>query len=59
MLRPIEVCRLQVKSINIKEKKLHFEAKNKTYKTKIIPDILLKELPDLSAYEPDCYLFTQ
>jgi len=58
MLRPIEVCRLQVKSINIKEKKLYFEAKNKAYKTKIIPDILLKELPDLSMYDDECYLFT-
>jgi len=58
MLRPVEVCRLQVKSLNIAEKKLYFEAKNKAYKTKIIPDILLKELPDLSAYDPDCHLFT-
>jgi integrase len=58
MLRPIEVCRIQVKSINIEEKKLQFEAKNKHFKIKIIPDILFRELPDLSGYSKNCYLFT-
>ena len=58
MLRPVEVCRLQVKSINIEEKRLYFEAKNKHFKVKIIPDILLSEIPDLSKYDDDCYLFT-
>lgn len=58
MLRPVEVCRLQVKSIDIIERKLYFSAKNKHFKTKIIPEILLKELPDLSKYNKECYLFT-
>ncbi|WP_372792051.1 tyrosine-type recombinase/integrase [Lutibacter sp.] len=57
-LRPIEVCRLKVKDINIKERKLQFEAKNNTLKTKIIPEILISQLPDLSKLNPDDNLFT-
>lgn len=57
-LRPIEVNRLKVKDINIKEKYLQFKAKNKPFKKKSIPDILLNELPDLSNLNPDDYLFT-
>jgi integrase len=57
-LRPIEVCRLKVKDINIKERKLQFKAKNSPLKTKIIPEILINELPDLSTLNPDDDLFT-
>ena len=57
-LRPIEVNRLRIKDINIKEKYLQFKAKNKPFKKKTIPDILLNELPDLSNLNPDNYLFT-
>ncbi|MAB49301.1 MAG: integrase [Flavobacteriaceae bacterium] len=58
MLRPIEVCRLRVKDIDIEERKLSFQAKNKVLKTKIIPDILIKELPELNRLNPDDLLFT-
>jgi integrase len=57
-LRPIEVCRLQIKSFNLEEKKIYFSAKNKSFKIKIIPDMLIKELPDLSKYPEHYYLFT-
>ena len=57
-LRPLEVCRLKVGDIDLKTKTLSFVAKNSPIKTKIIPDILLKELPDLSNLEQDSCLFT-
>ena len=57
-LRPIEVCRLKVKDIDLKEKKLYVRAKNKVVKTKIIPDILLKEL-NLEKLNPNDYLFNR
>ncbi|WP_435133042.1 tyrosine-type recombinase/integrase [Formosa sp. A9] len=57
-LRPVEVNRLRVKDINLKSKTLEFEAKNKVFKTKLIPEILLNDLPDLSGMEPDNLLFT-
>lgn len=57
-LRPIEVCRIQIKDINLAQKTISFRAKNKPLKTKIIPDILLEELPDLSKLDPEMYLFT-
>ncbi|MFC0604263.1 tyrosine-type recombinase/integrase [Winogradskyella pulchriflava] len=58
LLRPIEVCRLKIKDINIEQKTLHFQAKNKILKTKIIPDILFKELPDLTKLNGEFLLFT-
>lgn len=57
-LRPIEVCRLKIKDINIEDRKIQFRAKNSPLKTKIIPQILIEELPDLSTLNPDYYLFT-
>lgn len=57
-LRPIEVCRIQIKDINLPQKTIQFKAKNKALKTKIIPDILIDELPDLSNMEPNDFLFT-
>ena len=57
-LRPLEVCRLKIKDINFDEKTLKFEAKNKVLKTKLIPDILFEELPDLSKCQPEDLLFT-
>ncbi len=57
-LRPVEVCRLRIKDIDIVENKLHVKAKNKPIKTKIIPDILLNELPDISKMNPEHFLFT-
>jgi integrase len=58
-LRPVEVCRLKIKDIDLIEKKLHVRAKNKLVKTKIIPKILIDLLPDLSQMNPEHYLFTQ
>ncbi len=57
-LRPIEVCRLKVGSIDIENRILSFRAKNSPLKTKIVPDILLEDLPDLSRLEPSYDLFT-
>lgn len=57
-LRPIEVCRLKVGDIDLKNKTIQFKAKNSPLKTKIIPEILLDELPDLTKLDKDQLLFT-
>lgn len=57
-LRPLEVCRLKVGDLNIENKSLSFKAKNSSLKTKIIPEALLSELPDLSKMKKDNYMFT-
>jgi integrase len=59
MLRPIEICRLQVKDLNLTENKMYIRAKNKAVKTKIIPEILLLDLPDLSLYRDNDFVFTR
>ena len=56
-LRPIEVCRLKIEDIDVQDKKLYVKAKNKPVKIKIIPQILLEELPDLSNFKPTSFLF--
>jgi integrase len=40
-LRPVEVCRLKVRDLDIKDKKIYVRAKNKPVKIKIIPEILI------------------
>ncbi|AOW20761.1 tyrosine-type recombinase/integrase [Urechidicola croceus] len=57
-LRPIEVCRLKIKDINLNNNTIQFKAKNSPLKTKIIPEILLSELPDLSKLDKNHFLFT-
>lgn len=57
-LRPIEVCRLKVGDVDVSDKKIYVRAKNKAVKTKIIPDILIEQLPDLSKMNKNEYLFT-
>lgn len=57
-MRPIEVCRLKVKDINIKDKTIQFKAKNSALKTKMLPQILLDDLPDLSKLKPNTLFFT-
>jgi integrase len=57
-LRPIEVIRLKVKDINIKDKLIYVRAKNKPVKTKIIPEILLKEIPPLDKLDGESFVFT-
>ena len=57
-LRPIEVCRLQVKDIDFDGAKLNVRAKNKLVKIKIIPEILLNEIQHFKGLSPNHYLFT-
>ena len=56
-LRPIEVCRLKVKDIDLAQKKLYVRAKNKPVKTKIIPEILIKDL-NIAHLSGENLLFT-
>ena len=58
LLRPIEACRIRIKDINLKNNTIQFKAKNSPLKTKIIPKILVKELPDISKIDKDFFLFT-
>ena len=58
-LRPVEVCRLKVGDLDISDKKLYVRAKNKAVKIKIIPEILISDLPDLSTMNTDHFLFTR
>ncbi|QXP68458.1 tyrosine-type recombinase/integrase [Polaribacter sp. AHE13PA] len=57
-IRPIEVCRIRIKDINLETKTVQFKAKNSPLKTKIIPSILFDELPDLSKLDKESFLFT-
>lgn len=57
-LRPIEVCRLRVEDIDLVDRKLYVRAKNSPVKTKIIPEILINDLPDLSKMNRKHFLFT-
>ncbi|MDV6167908.1 tyrosine-type recombinase/integrase [Flavobacterium sp. DG1-102-2] len=58
MLRPVEVCRLKIEDINIKDKVLTVRTKTKASKIKIIPEMLLALLPDLKPYNQKDFLFT-
>ncbi|WP_395043174.1 tyrosine-type recombinase/integrase [Flavobacterium sp.] len=57
-LRPIEVVRLKIGDVNVNDKVLYVRAKNKAVKIKLIPEILLSKLPDISNINKDFYLFT-
>ena len=59
-LRPIEVCRLKLKDLNLDDALLYYQAKNKPLKTKRIPSILLNDLKkmNLDNYNNDCNLIT-
>lgn len=57
-LRPIEVCRLRVEDLDLVDRKLYVRAKNSPVKTKIIPEILIADLPDLSKMDKKHSLFT-
>ena len=57
-LRPIEVCRLRIEDIDIEDKKIYLKAKNKLVKIKIIPEMLLVKIPDLSKMNKKDFLFT-
>ena len=58
-LRPIEVSRLKVGDVNLNDKLLYVRAKNKPVKTKLLPQKLVDDLPDLSALDKDAFLFTK
>ncbi len=57
-MRPIEVNRLRVKDLNLETKTLTFQAKNSNFKTKIIPELILESLPDLTKLSGDNVLIT-
>jgi len=57
-IRPIEVCRLKIGDINLRNKTVQFKAKNSPLKTKIIPQILIEALPNISKMNKDLFLFT-
>src|SRR5690606_38810219 len=57
-LRPIEVCRLKVGDLNLRDRTIQIQAKNKLVKVKIIPSILFDKLPDLSKFSREDDLFT-
>jgi len=59
-MRPVEVCRLKIKDINLEEKLVYYQAKNKPLKTKRIPSLLMQHLlkMNLSSYEKEDYLIT-
>jgi len=57
-MRPLEVCRLKVADVDMAKKTVSFKPKNGSRKTKIIPDILSRELPDLSKMDKEAQLFT-
>ena len=56
-LRPIEVSRLLVRNIDVVDRKLYVQVKTGQFKIKIIPDILFKELPDLTLLDQEKPLF--
>ena len=58
IMRPIEVCRLRVGDLDLKERLIKFKAKNSPLKTKIIPELLYNQLPDLSNKDKNLLLFT-
>ena len=59
-LRPVEVCRLKIKDLNLDEALLYYQAKNKPLKTKRIPSLLLNDLKkmNLQNYNKNDYLIT-
>ena len=59
-LRPVEVCRLKIKDLNLEENLVHYQAKNKPLKTKRIPSLLMQHLlkMNLSSYKKEDYLIT-
>lgn len=58
LLRPIEICRLKIEDISIKDRVLRVKAKNQPTKTKIIPTLLFNQLPELHLHDRNDWLFT-
>lgn len=58
-LRPIEVCRLQVKDLDLKAGKLQIQTKTERVTEKIIPEVLLHQLPEsLNQASSQHFVFT-
>ena len=57
-LRPVEVCRITIGDIDLKQKRVTLQTKT-GIKTKIIPDILFEELPDMKGLPSDMLLFNR
>lgn len=55
-LRPVEVNRLTIGDIDLEDKILKIKTKT-GFKLKRIPQVLIDEMPDISIYNKDAYLF--
>lgn len=55
-LRPVEVNRIKIEDIDLNDKILKIQTKT-GFKLKRIPQLLIDELPDLSRFPKDTYLF--
>jgi integrase len=57
--RPKEVCRLQIKDINLEERLIVTDTKTRKLKTKLIPELLIDELKDyIKDAKPEDFLVT-
>lgn len=59
MIRPVEAVRLRVKDLNFEEGYFYVNTKQKARKKKIMSELLVNVLPDLSGCEPDDFVITQ
>lgn len=57
-LRPVEVCRLRIGDVDFIDRTIKVKTKNQAVKIKYMPEILKKDIPQLSIYKFDDYLFT-
>ena len=55
-LRPVEVNRIKIGDIDLNDKILKIKTKT-GFKVKRIPQLLISEIPELSIYKSDAYLF--
>lgn len=55
-LRPVEVCRLRIEDIDLIDKNIRLKTKT-GYKIKLLPQILIDDLPDLSKFKKNSFLF--